>query len=92
MKRTKTKLLCLLLAALMLLGLTACGKDKESTDKELADSNLLKLGDYELRYMGLGLYEQRRGQSFLSLVDLRNSHAERCGAGGCHRLFQSGLL
>ena len=32
MKRTKTKLLCLLLAALMLLGLTACGKDKESTD------------------------------------------------------------
>ena len=45
MKRTKTKLLCLLLAALMLLGLTACGKDKESTDKELADSNLLKLGE-----------------------------------------------
>ena len=29
MKQTKTKLLCLLLAALMLLSLTACGKDKE---------------------------------------------------------------
>ena len=41
MKQTKTKLLCLLLAALMLLSsLTACGKDKEK------DSNLIKLGDY----------------------------------------------
>ena len=30
MKQTKTKLLCLLLAALMLLGsLAACGKEKE---------------------------------------------------------------
>ena len=48
MKQTKTKLLYLLLAALMLLSLTACGKNKESTDKEPADSNLLKLGDYEL--------------------------------------------
>ena len=27
MKRTKTKLLCLLIAALMLLSLTACGKE-----------------------------------------------------------------
>ncbi|MFR8531187.1 MAG: hypothetical protein ACLVDB_08675 [Anaeromassilibacillus sp.] len=41
MKKTKTKLLCLLLAALMLLSLTACGKNKEST-MALADSNLLK--------------------------------------------------
>ena len=33
MKQTKIKLLCLLLAALMLLSsLTACGKDKGSTD------------------------------------------------------------
>ena len=46
MKQTKTKLLCLILTALMLLsGLTACGKDKEGKD-----SNLIKLGDYCLLY------------------------------------------
>ena len=45
MKQTKTKLLCLLLAMPMLLSsLTACGKDKAK------DSNLIKLGDYELLY------------------------------------------
>ena len=46
MKQTKTKLLCLLLAVLMLFSLTACGKDKAK------DSNLIKLGDYELLYKG----------------------------------------
>ena len=47
MKQTKTKLLCLLLTALMLLSsLTACGKEKT------ADSNLIKLGDYQLLYKG----------------------------------------
>ena len=30
MKQTKTKLLCLLLAVLMLFSLTACGKEKTS--------------------------------------------------------------
>lgn len=40
----RTKLLCVFLAVMLLLSLTACGKNKESTDKELADSNLLKLG------------------------------------------------
>lgn len=45
MKQTKTRLLCLLFAVLMLLGsLTACGKEKEK------DSNLISLGDYELLY------------------------------------------
>ena len=45
MKQTKTKLLCLLLTVLMLLSsLTACGKEKT------ADSNLIKLGDYQLLY------------------------------------------
>ena len=53
MKQTKTKLLCLILAALMLLsGLTACGKDKEGKD-----SNLIKLGDYELLYKGACIME-----------------------------------
>ena len=49
MKYTKTKLLCLLLTALMLLSsLTACGKDKAK------DSNLIKLGDYELHHGRFG--------------------------------------
>ena len=50
MKQTKTKLLCLLIAALMLLSLAACGKE---TTK---DSDLIKLGDYELLYKGCLLY------------------------------------
>jgi len=66
MKQTKTKTLCLLLAALMLLSsLTACGKDKEK------DSNLIQLGDYELLYKGnrsvAGLYKQQQGECFVSL-------------------------
>ena len=45
MKQTKIKLLCLLLAALLLLSsLPACGKDKAK------DYNLIKFGDYELLY------------------------------------------
>ena len=39
------KLLCMLLAALMLLGLTACGNKP-------SDPNLLKVGDYTLLYKG----------------------------------------
>lgn len=79
MKQTKTKLLCLILAALMLLsGLTACGKDKEGKD-----SNLIKLGDYELLYKGAmhhgrfgrkrrnrsdtGLHKQQQGKRLISL-------------------------
>ena len=57
MKQTKTKLLCLILTALMLLsGLTACGKDKEGKD-----SNLIKLGDYELLYKGACIMEDSDG-------------------------------
>ena len=74
MKRTKTKLLCLLLAALMLLSLTACGKNKESTDKELADSNLLKLGDYELLYKGACIMEDSDGNDAVVLtLDFTNN-------------------
>lgn len=68
MKKTKTKLLCLLLAALMLLSLTACGKNKESTDKALADSNLLKLGDYELLYKGACIMEDSDGNDAVVLT------------------------
>lgn len=55
MKQTKTKLLCLLLAMPMLLSsLTACGKGKA------ADPDLIKLGDYELRYKGACIMEDSR--------------------------------
>ena len=45
----------LMLAALMLLSLTACGKDKA------ADSNLIQLGDYTLLYKGACIMEDSDG-------------------------------
>ena len=73
MKQTKTKLLCLILAALMLLsGLTACGKDKEGKD-----SNLIKLGDYELLYKGACIMEDSDGSDAIVLtLDFTNNGKE----------------
>ena len=72
MKQTKTKLLCLLLAALMLLSsLTACGKDKAK------DSNLNKLGDYELLYKGACIMEDSDGNDAIVLtLDFTNNGKE----------------
>ena len=72
MKQTKTKLLCLLLATLMLLSsLTACGKDKEK------DSNLIKLGDYELLYKGACIMEDSDGNDAIVLtLDFTNNGKE----------------
>ena len=72
MKQTKTKLLCLLLAALMLLSsLTACGKDKEK------DSNLIQLGDYELLYKGACIMEDSDGNDAIVLtLDFTNNGKE----------------
>ena len=72
MKQTKIKLLCLLLAALMLLSsLTACGKDKT------ADSNLIKLGDYELLYKGACIMEDSDGNDAIVLsLDFTNNSKE----------------
>ena len=72
MKQTKTKTLCLLLAALMLLSsLTACGKDKEK------DSNLIKLGDYELLYKGACIMEDSDGNDAIVLsLDFTNNSKE----------------
>ena len=72
MKQTKTKLLCLLLAALMLLSsLTACGKDKAK------DSNLIKLGDYELLYKGACIMEDSDGNYAIVLtLDFTNNGKE----------------
>ena len=72
MKQTKTKTLCLLLAALMLLSsLTACGKDKEK------DSNLIQLGDYELLYKGACIMEDSDGNDAIVLsLDFTNNSKE----------------
>ena len=69
MKQTNTKLLCLLLAMLMLLSsLTACGKDKAK------DSNLIKLGDYELLYKGACIMEDSDGNDAIVLtLDFTNN-------------------
>ena len=71
MKQTKTKLLCLLIAALMLLSLAACGKE---TTK---DSNLIKLGDYELLYKGACIMEDSDGNDAIVLtLDFTNNGKE----------------
>ena len=72
MKQTKTKTLCLLLAALMLLSsLTACGKDKEK------DSNLIQLGDYKLLYKGACIMEDSDGNDAIVLsLDFTNNSKE----------------
>ena len=71
MKQTKTKLLCLLLAVLMLFSLTACGKDKAK------DSNLIKLGDYELLYKGACIMEDSDGNDAVVLtLDFTNNGKE----------------
>ena len=72
MKQTKTKTLCLLLAALMLLSsFTACGKDKEK------DSNLIQLGDYELLYKGACIMEDSDGNDAIVLtLDFTNNGKE----------------
>ena len=74
MKQTKTKLLCLLLAALMLLSLTACGKDKEDKNE---DSDVIKLGDYTLVYKGACIMEDVDGNDELVLtLDFTNKSKE----------------
>ena len=72
MKQTNTTLLCLLLAMLMLLSsLTACGKDKAK------DSNLIKLGDYELLYKGACIMEDSDGNDAIVLtLDFTNNGKE----------------
>ena len=74
MKQTKTRLLCLLLAALMLLSLTACGKDKEDKNE---DSDVIKLGDYTLVYKGACIMEDVDGNDALVLtLDFTNKSKE----------------
>ena len=69
MKLTKTKILCLLLAGLMLFSLTACGKDK--------NPDLIKLGEYELHYKGACIMEDSDGNDAIVLkLDFTNNSKE----------------
>ena len=75
MKRTTTNILCLLLAALMLFSLTACGKGDK--DDKTADSNLIKLGDYEILYKDACIMEDAYGNDALVLtLDYTNNSDE----------------
>ncbi|MBM6976845.1 hypothetical protein [Intestinimonas butyriciproducens] len=60
----RRKLLCMLVAAVMLLSLAACGKGEDETK----DPNLLKVGDYELLYKGASIMKDREGNDALGLV------------------------
>ena len=71
MKQTKTKLLCLLIAALMLLSLAACGKETAT------EPNLIKLGDRELLYKGACIMEDSNGNDAVVLtLDFTNNGKE----------------
>ncbi len=71
MKQTKTKLLCLLFAVLMMLSLTACGKDKETAP------GVIKLGDYELLYKGACIMEDANGKDAIVMtLDFTNNSKE----------------
>ena len=71
MKRTGMKILSLLLAALMLMGLTACNKD------QTVNSNLIKLREYELLYKDACIMEDSDGNDAIVLtLDFTNNSKE----------------
>ena len=69
MNQTKTRILCLLLAALMLLSLTACGKEKASDAP-----NHIVLSDFELRYKSAYITKDLDGNDAVVLtLDFTNN-------------------
>ena len=69
----RTKLLCLLFAALMLLSLAACGKGNGGTK----DPNLLTVGEFELLYKGASIMKDYEGKDALVLtLDFTNNSKE----------------
>ena len=71
MKKNHTGLFCLLLAALMLLTLTACG------EKEPADPNRINIGDYTLLYKGASIMTDDEGNDAIVLtLDYTNNSKE----------------
>ena len=71
MKKKHARLLCLLLAALTLLSLTACG------EKEPADPNLVKIGDYTVLYKSASIMTDDEGNDAIVLtLDYTNNSKE----------------
>ena len=71
MKKINMRILSLLLAVLMLLSLSACGKE------EAADPNLLKIGPYELRYKSAKIMQDYDGNDAIVLtLDYTNNSKE----------------
>ena len=70
MKHTTGRLLCLLLSAVMLFSLAACGKNKDKN----TDPNLIKLGDYTLLYKDACIMEDSDGNDALVItLDFTNN-------------------
>ena len=64
----RIKLICVFMAVLMLLSLTACGKGKPE------DSNLLMVGEFELLYKGASIMKDYEGNDALVLtLDFTNN-------------------
>ena len=71
MKQTKLRILSALLAVLMLLGLTACGKAEPS------DPNRIKIGSYELFYKGAKIMTDYDGNDAIVVtLDYTNNSKE----------------
>ena len=71
--KNKRGMLCLLLAVLMLLSLTACGKGGEETK----NPNLLTVGEFELLYKGASIMKDYAGNDALVLtLDFTNNSKE----------------
>ena len=74
MKQKITKLLCLLLSAVMLLSLAAC---KKGGGKSSGDSNLIKLDDYDLLYKSACIMTDYTGVDALVMtLDFTNNGKE----------------
>ena len=83
MKQRKSRLVCLLLAGVMLFGLAACGKEKpkdpskDPSPQPTEDHRLLTVGPYELRYKDAKILEASDGKDILILIlDFTNNSTE----------------
>ncbi len=73
MKQIKNRLFCLLLAGVMVMSLAACGKFKLPG----SNSDLIKLGDYELLYKGACIMPDYMGNDALVMtLDFTNKSKE----------------